>query len=103
MVILLNKTARVIVLGGRGRLVPATPFAIESMTADEVKRMYPAVAELIETGEIKVVNKEQAEKAKAELDALTLKELQAYAQKKGINVAGMTKKAEVLAAIKAGE
>lgn len=100
MAILLNKTARVIIVGG-DRLVPATPVSL-NLSEAEIKKMYPFIADMAKQGKIEFVTAKEAKQAEDDLAEKTIAELKAYAAAKGIQLNGATRKDDILEAIKAG-
>ena len=99
--IVINRTARVVVFGDGARLVPETPAEIH-MSEDQMNA-YPAIAAMLASGALEILTQDEAEQEEQKLEEKTAADLRAYAEAHNIDVAGLTKKADVLAAIRAAE
>nr|DAI65711.1 MAG TPA: HeH/LEM domain [Caudoviricetes sp.] len=101
MMILMNKTARVI-FAGEYRLVPEVPQEVnEDKTA--FLKMYPRIKSLIDKGDIQIISEEEAQAAKQALEDMTVTHLREYAAQKGIAIPDGLKKADILELIKTAE
>ena len=93
---IVNKT-KAIVAFGNTLLVPAKPIEIANF--DEVVAKYPLVAELVRSGDIEKVSEEKAAEMTEELEKQTVAGLREYAKNRGINIEGLSKKADIVNAI----
>ena len=91
----LNTKARVI-SAGNVRFIPATPIECD---IESIAKLYPAIQDMIDAGELKVITEQEAKKAEEDLEIKTVAMLKQIAQKKGIDTKGM-KKAEIIDALK---
>ena len=99
--ILINHSDRAVVFGGT-ILIPAKPCEVDGSSA-ELKKLYPSLKEKFEAGTIQVASEEEAAEAETNLADQTIEQLKAYAAEKGIDITGLTKKDDIVAAIeKAG-
>ena len=85
---LINRTERGIKIG-QYFLIPGKPTEIKEL--NELKKLYPDLAAMLDKGDVLSVNKAEAQKAEADFEAKSLERLKAKAKEKGINTAGMTK------------
>lgn len=93
---IVNKTQAIVAFGST-LLVPAKPIEIANF--DDVIEKHPFIAELVEAGKIVRINDETAEAMTEELEKQTVAGLKEYAKSRGINIEGLTKKAEIVDAI----
>jgi hypothetical protein len=91
----LNTKARVI-SAGSVRFIPATPVECD---IKKLAKMYPAIQDMLDSGELKVITEEEAVKAEEDLELKTVAMLRKMASKKGIDTKGM-KKDEIIKALK---
>ena len=91
----LNTKARVI-SAGSVRFIPATPVECD---IKKLAKMYPAIQDMLDSGELKVITEEEAVKAEEDLELKTVAMLRKMATKKGIDTKGM-KKDEIIKALK---
>ncbi len=98
MTILLNTTQHAIVYGSI-LLIPAKPVEVEENEV-ELKEKYPALRRALENGTLKAVTKTQAERAEKALTANTIEELKQFAENNNIDLTGLTKKDDIIDAIK---
>ena len=89
--IVINRTARVVVFGDGVRLVPETPAEIH-MSEDQMNA-YPAIAAMLASGALEILTQDEAEQEEQKLEEKTAADLRAYAEAHNIDVAGLTKKA----------
>lgn len=101
MMILMNKTARVI-FAGEYRLVPEVPQEVEA-DKDAFLKLYPRIKSLIDKGDIHIISGEEAKKAAEALEDMTVTHLREYAAQKGIAIPDGLKKADILELIKTAE
>ena len=101
MMILMNKTARVI-FAGEYRLVSEVPQEVEA-DKDAFLKLYPRIKSLIDKGDIHIISGEEAKKAAEALEDMTVEHLKEYAVQKGIEIPNGLKKADILDLIKAAE
>ena len=93
----LNTKARVI-SAGSVRFIPATPVECD---IKKLAKMYPAIQDMLDSGELKVITEAEAVKAEEDLELKTVAMLKKMATKKGIDTKGM-KKDEIIKALKEG-
>ncbi len=91
----INTRARVI-SAGSVRFIPATPVECD---IKKLAKLYPAIQDSIDSGELKVITEAEAVKAEEDLEVKTIAMLKKIAAKKGIDTKGM-KKAEIIQALK---
>lgn len=91
----LNTKARVI-SAGSVRFIPATPVECD---IKKLAKMYPAIQDMLDSGELKVITEAEAVKAEEDLELKTVAMLRKMATKKGIATKGM-KKDEIIKALK---
>ena len=91
----LNTKARVI-SAGSVRVIPATPVECD---IENIAKLYPAIQDSIDTGELKIITETEAKKAEEDLELKTVAMLRKIATKKGIDTKGM-KKDEIIKALK---
>lgn len=91
----LNTKARVI-SAGSVRFIPATPVECD---IKKLAKMYPAIQDMLDSGELKVITEAEAVKAEEDLELKTVAMLRKMATKKGIDTKGM-KKDEIITALK---
>lgn len=91
----INTKARVI-SAGKIRFVPATPVECD---IEDIAKLYPAIQDSLDSGELKIISETEAKKAVDDLEAKTVAMLKKIAIKKGIDVKGL-KKAEIIKALK---
>ena len=91
----LNTKARVI-SAGSVRFIPATPVECD---IKKLAKMYPAIQDMLDIGELKVITEAEAVKAEEDLELKTVAMLRKMATKKGIDTKGM-KKDEIIKALK---
>ena len=91
----LNTKARVI-SAGSVRFIPATPVECD---IKKLAKMYPAIQDMLDSGELKVITEAEAVKAAEDLELKTVAMLRKMATKKGIDTKGM-KKDEIIKALK---
>lgn len=96
---LLNNEARV-VMAGELKLIPGVPAEFDG-DLEELKKLYPAIAKRIDSGLITTLGAAQAAAAEQKLAEMTIEKLKEYAVAKGINLDGLTKKDQIVAAIEA--
>ena len=90
----INTKARVI-SAGNVRFVPATPVECD---IDKIAKLYPAIQDSLDSGELKIISEAESKKAEEDLEAKTIAMLKKIAAKKGIDTKGM-KKAEIIKAL----
>ena len=91
----LNTKARVI-SAGKIRFIPATPVECD---IKEIAKLYPAIQDMIDSGELKIITEAESKKAEEDLEVKTVAMLKKIASKKGIDTKGM-KKDEIIKALK---
>ena len=91
----INTKARVI-SAGSVRFIPATPVECD---IKKLAKMYPAIQDMLDSGELKVITEAEAVKAEEDLELKTVAMLRKMATKKGIDTKGM-KKDEIITALK---
>ena len=91
----INTKARVI-SPGKDRFIPATPVECD---IEKIAKLYPAIQDSIDTGELKIITETEAKKAEEDLELKTVAMLRKIATKKGIDTKGM-KKDEIIKALK---
>ena len=91
----LNTKARVI-SAGSVRFIPATPVECD---IKKLAKMYPAIQDMLDSGELKVITEAESVKAEEDLELKTVAMLRKMASKKGIDTKGM-KKDEIIKALK---
>lgn len=91
----INTKARVI-SAGKVRFIPATPVECD---IEKIAKLYPAIQDSIDSGELKVITEAEAVKAEEDLELKTVAMLRKMATKKGIDTKGM-KKDEIIQALK---
>lgn len=91
----INTKARVI-SAGSVRFIPATPVECD---IEKIAKLYPAIQDSIDTGELKIITETEAKKAEEDLELKTVAMLRKIATKKGIDTKGM-KKDEIIKALK---
>ena len=91
----INTKARVI-SAGSVRFIPATPVECD---IKKIAKMYPAIQDMLDSGELKVITEAEAVKAEEDLELKTVAMLRKMATKKGIDTKGM-KKDEIITALK---
>lgn len=97
-IILRNNTERAIMFGEGGLLIPAKPAKLE-IGVDKLKADFPIIGSMIDSGHIEILRSDEAKQAEKDLEASTVSELKEYAEGHSIDVSGMTKKDDILAAI----
>lgn len=99
--ILINHSDRAVIFDGT-ILIPAKPCKVDGTSAD-LKKLYPSLKEKFTVGTIEVLSEEEAAAAETTLTDQTVEQLKAYAADKGIDITGLTKKDDIVAALeKAG-
>lgn len=99
--ILINNSERAVIFGGT-ILIPSRPCDVNGTSAD-LKNTYPVLKGLMDNGIVKIISEDEAAAAEDSLASKTLDQLRAYAAEKGIDLTGLTKKDDIVAAIeKAG-
>ena len=91
----INTKARVI-SAGSVRLIPATPVECD---IKEIAKLYPAIQDMLDSGELKIITEAESKKAEEDLEVKTVAMLKKIASKKGIDTKGM-KKDEIIKALK---
>ena len=91
----INTKARVI-SAGSVRFIPETPVECD---IKKLAKMYPAIQDMLDSGELKVITEAEAVKAEEDLELKTVSMLRKMATKKGIDTKGM-KKDEIIKALK---
>lgn len=91
----INTKARVI-SAGKTRFIPAVPVECD---IEGIAKLYPAIQDSLDSGELKIISETEAKKAKEDLDAKTVAMLKKIAIKRGIDVKGL-KKADIIKALK---
>lgn len=91
----INTKARVI-SAGSVRFIPATPIECD---IKKIAKLYPAIQDSLDTGELKIITETEAKKAEEDLELKTVAMLRKIANKKGIDTKGM-KKDEIIKALK---
>lgn len=91
----INTKARVI-SAGSVRFVPATPVECD---INKIAKLYPAIQDSLDSGELKIITEAESKKAEEDLDVKTVAMLKKIASKKGIDTKGM-KKDEIIKALK---
>lgn len=91
----INTKARVI-SAGKTRFIPATPVECD---IEDIAKLYPAIQDSLDSGELKIISETEAKKAVDDLETKTVAMLKKIAIKKGIDVKGL-KKAEIIKALK---
>ena len=91
----LNTKARVI-SAGSVRFIPATPVECD---IKKLAKMYPAIQDMLDSGELKIITEAEAVKAEEDLELKTVAMLRKMATKKVIDTKGM-KKDEIIKALK---
>jgi len=91
----INTKARVI-SAGKVRFIPATPVECD---IKEIAKLYPAIQDMLESGELKIITEAESKKAEEDLEVKTVAMLKKIASKKGIDTKGM-KKDEIIKALK---
>ena len=91
----INTKARVI-SAGKVRFIPATPVECD---IEKIAKLYPAIQDSIDTGELKIITETESKKAEEDLELKTVAMLRKIATKKGIDTKGM-KKDEIIKALK---
>lgn len=91
----INTKARVISTG-KVRFIPATPVECD---IEKIAKLYPAIQDMLDSGELKVITEAEAVKAEEDLELKTVAMLRKMATKKGIDTKGM-KKDEIIQALK---
>ncbi|WP_302485744.1 Rho termination factor N-terminal domain-containing protein [uncultured Megasphaera sp.] len=99
--ILLNKTSHAVLFGGT-LLIPLKPTTIDGKLSD-VKKMYPGITAMLNSGDIETLTKAAAAEAEKDLAAKTIEELQAYAKEQGIDLGNASTKEDIMAAIEAAK
>ena len=91
----LNTKARVI-SAGKVRFIPATPVECD---INKIAKLYPAIQDMLDSGELKIITETEAKKAEEDLEVKTVAMLRKIASTKGIDTKGM-KKDEIIKALK---
>lgn len=91
----INTKARVI-SAGKVRFIPATPVECD---IKEIAKLYPAIKDMLDSGELKIITEAESKKAEEDLEVKTVAMLKKIASKKGIDTKGM-KKDEIIKALK---
>ena len=91
----INTKARVI-SAGKVRFIPATPI---ECNITEIAKLYPAIKDMLDSGELKIITEAESKKAEEDLEVKTVAMLKKIATKKGIDTKGM-KKDEIIKALK---
>ena len=91
----LNTKARVI-SAGKIRFIPATPVECD---INKIAKLYPAIQDMLDSGELKIITETEAKKAEEDLEVKTVAMLRKIASTKGIDTKGM-KKDEIIKALK---
>lgn len=91
----INTKARVI-SAGKVRFIPATPVECD---IEKIAKLYPAIQDSIDSGELKIITEAESKKAEEDLEVKTVAMLRKIATKKGIDTKGM-KKDEIIKALK---
>ena len=91
----INTKARVI-SAGSVRFIPATPIECD---IEKIAKLYPAIQDSIDSGELKIITEAESKKAEEDLEVKTVAMLRKIATKKGIDTKGM-KKDEIIKALK---
>ena len=91
----INTKARVI-SAGSVRFIPATPIECD---IKKIAKLYPAIQDSLDSGELKIITETEAKKAEEDLELKTVAMLRKIATKKRIDTKGM-KKDEIIKALK---
>lgn len=91
----LNTKARVI-SAGKVRFIPAIPVECD---INKIAKLYPAIQDSLDSGELKIVTEKEAKKAEEDFEAKTVAMLRKIASEKGISTKGM-RKDEIIKALK---
>lgn len=91
----INTKARVI-SAGKVRFIPATPVECD---IEKIAKLYPAIQDSIDSGELKIITEAESKKAEEDLESKTVAMLRKIATKKGIDTKGL-KKDEIIKALK---
>lgn len=91
----INTKARVI-SAGKMRFIPATPVECD---IEKIAKLYPAIQDSIDSGELKIITEAESKKAEEDLEVKTVAMLRKIATQKGIDTKGM-KKDEIIKALK---
>lgn len=91
----INTKARVI-SAGKVRFIPATPVECD---IEKIAKLYPAIQDSIDSGELKIITEAESKKAEEDLEVKTVAMLRKIANQKGIDTKGM-KKDEIIKALK---
>ena len=94
----INNAPRLIVAGAT-RFVPLTPTECDF---DKLRAVYTDLNDYVADGTLVIVSDAQAVKAEEALEEKSVALLRKVAAKKGIDIKGLRKKAEIIAAIKEG-
>ena len=78
------------------RFIPATPIECD---IKETAKLYPAIQDMLDSGELKIITETEAKKAEEDLEVKTVAMLKKIASNKGIDTKGM-KKDEIIKALK---
>lgn len=95
----INNAPRLIV-AGTTRFVPLTPTECD---IEKLRSVYTDLNDYIADGTLSIVSEAQAEKAEEALEEKSVALLRKVAAKKGIDVKGLRKKADIINAIKEGK
>ena len=95
----INNAPRLIVAGAT-RFIPATPVECDF---DALRAVYTDLDDYVANGTLVVVSDAQAKKAEEALEEKSIALLRKVAAKNGIDVKGLRKKADIIAAIKEGK
>ncbi len=98
---IVNKSSRAVIYGST-MLVPMIPCEV-SESSEELKKIYPDLKQMFGNGTIEILSEEQAQAAIKVLNEQTVEQLKAYAAEQNINIAGLVKKDDIIAAIEAAK
>lgn len=100
MSIVRNNSKRLILVDDK-KLVPGR--ASSDIDVEKAKKKFPSFAKMVESGEIEVITAAQAKAIEKDFEERSKADLIDYAKENGIDIAGLTKKADIVAVIKAAK
>lgn len=98
---IVNKSSRAVIYDST-MLVPMIPCEV-SESSEELKKLYPDLKQMFDNDTIEILSEEQAQAAIKALNEQTVEQLKAYAAEQNINIAGLIKKDDIVAAIEAAK
>lgn len=98
---IVNKSSRAVIYDST-MLVPMIPCEVRE-SSEDLKKLYPDLKAMFDNDTLEILSEEQAQAAITELNKQTVEQLKAYAAEQNIDITGLAKKDEIIAAIEAAK